>query len=76
MKVYVVLCTMEGCEECGNEVHVVAVRTHETDAKEIERKHSWSMEKERKHQYPHLHPNYVETIEVEVDGKPDYRDRF
>ena len=38
-EVHVVTCYTEGCEECGNEYHVVGVFTSPKTAEEIGRKH-------------------------------------
>jgi hypothetical protein len=66
MKVYVVLCRVDGCEECGTEVHIVAIRSKREEAYNVMKAHSW--EPGAGDIYPHLHPNYVSIVEVEIDG--------
>jgi len=70
MKCYVVLCEMEGCDECSNVTHVVGVFMSKKLATEAETKHS----AEANPKFPehsklegHYHFCYVNTEEVEVD---------
>ena len=58
MKLYVVKCFMHGCEECGDEYHIVGVFSSKERADRAKIKHS---------KYEHLHSAYTEIIEVNLD---------
>jgi hypothetical protein len=59
MKVYVVTCQTEGCEECGSHSHVVGVFKDRAIAEGIERAHSDAR--------PHFHSSFVDTEEFNVE---------
>ena len=58
MTVWVVSCYMEGCEECGNEYHIVGVFSTKALADEAYAKHST---------YEHLHHHHIEIDELVLD---------
>jgi len=65
MKLFVVRCFMEGCEECGDEYHIVGVFSTRLLAEEAEKKHKT---------YKHLHSFFnIEIDEVTLD---EYRKSF
>jgi len=64
MKLYVVRCFMEGCEECGDEYHIVGVFSTKLLAEEAEEKHK---------QYKHLHWSSTDIDEIILD---EYRKSF
>ena len=66
-KVYVVICYMEGCEECGNEHHVVGVFTNKQLAKDAQTEHEKCREDEKYGNKYHLHEPYVHIVELEID---------
>lgn len=70
MKVWVVTCYMEGCEECGNEYHVVGLYINEDEAREQARIHEElnSCDSIRRNwkEGMHLHSCCTHVEEVEV----------
>lgn len=63
MKVFVVVCNYNGCEDCGNGGgHVVGVFSTHDRAKEEERAH----EADRHAHYGHYHWCDVQEFEVDV----------
>lgn len=58
MKLYVVSCFMEGCEECGNEYHIVGIFSTKEKAQEAEKQHN---------KYKHLHSYNTDIDEVTLD---------
>lgn len=60
MKLYVVRCFMEGCEECNDEYHIVGVFSSKEVARKAELTH---------YKYKHLHLFHSINIdEVELDS--------
>ena len=63
MKVYVVHCTYDGCEDCGRDGgHVVGVTFDKDKAVEMERAH----DADKTEHYGHFHCASVEEFEVEI----------
>lgn len=60
MKVYVVRCFVEGCEECGNEYHVLGVFSTRKRAEEVRNEHENSE--------THHHSYYVGIDDMELDS--------
>ena len=55
------LCFVEGCEDCGNEFHIVGAYYHKEDAVKVAKKHL-------KNKGGHLHYNNVDFEEVELQS--------
>ena len=55
---YVVICKVEGCEECGTSFNVIGVFTTPEAAEKAEDEH-YALKKE------HLHYPYVDTVKIE-----------
>jgi hypothetical protein len=60
---------MEGCDECGNEYHIVGAFSKNESAIEAEKYHN------RKHQKVHLHSFNTNIVEIEIDEFKEI-DRF
>ena len=63
IKLYVVRCFMEGCEECGNENHIVGVFSTIKLAEQAEERHK---------QYKHLHYFNTDIDIVKLDEYMKY----
>lgn len=59
MKLYVVTCFVEGCEECGNSYGVVGAYSTKEKADEAEKNHGRAK---------HLHSPNTNISEVELDA--------
>jgi len=68
MKVHVVFCHYDGCEDlCSSGAHVVGVFKDPTEAKKVEREHQTNQTyKIGEHEFKHLHGCFVDTVEMEV----------
>ena len=58
MELYVVRCYMQGCEECGNEYHIVGVFSTKEKAQEVEKQHN---------KYKHLHSYNTNIDKIILD---------
>ena len=64
MKVYVVLCQYDGCEDCSPGAHIVSVRLTKEDAQKDANEHE-AMKHEEYGKRPHFH--YYNTDVIEAD---------
>ena len=64
IKVYIVRCYMQGCDECGDEYHIVGAFSTYLLAKKADDKHR---------KYKHLHTHYTDIDEVILD---EYRNSY
>lgn len=59
MKLYIVTCYVEGCEECGNSYNVIGAFTSKEKAQACEKEHNARR---------HLHSPYTDIKEIELDA--------
>ncbi len=59
MKLYVVTCFVEGCEECGNSYGVVGAYSTKEKAESAEKNHGRAR---------HLHSSNTNVAEIELDA--------
>jgi hypothetical protein len=58
MNLWVVVCEVEGCEECGNSMRVVGVFDDETKAEKVRKEHT---------NVKHLHSPYVHVYPLALN---------
>ena len=63
--VYVVVCFVEGCEDCSNSLNVVGVFSSEECAKRVQKEH----EENKKH----LHYADVRVEQIQVDVEQPFK---